>query len=121
MRARVISKPDRGRWTRGDGANNCRLYAVVRSLCEAEGCRWVHIDGFSESVRSSTSMNAQELIEIGQRLYGKRGWQTKMAGALEIDTSTIRRWMYADVVPGPAKVALRCLAREAGIKKRLGR
>lgn len=53
-------------------------------------------------------MTAKELIEIGQKLYGSHGWQTAMAAALEIDTSTIRRWIYADSVPGPAAAALRC-------------
>jgi hypothetical protein len=57
-------------------------------------------------------MKAKELVEIGQRLYGNRGWQTKMAAALEIDTSTIRRWIYANSVPGPAAAALRCFVRE---------
>lgn len=53
-------------------------------------------------------MKAQELIDIGRQLYGDRGWQTKMAAALEVDTSTIRRWIYADAVPGPASAALKC-------------
>jgi len=57
-------------------------------------------------------VNAAELVKIGQELYGERGWQTKMAAALEIDTSTIRRWMYADSVPGPAAAALKCFRRE---------
>lgn len=53
-------------------------------------------------------MTAKELVEIGQKLYGSRGWQTAMAAALEIDTSTIRRWIYANNVPGPAAAALKC-------------
>ena len=54
-------------------------------------------------------MNAAQLTKIGQRLYGKRGWKTQMAAALKVDISTIRRWLYADAVPGPAEVALKCL------------
>lgn len=57
-------------------------------------------------------MTAQRLIEIGQTIWGQRGWQTAMAAALEIDTSTIRRWIYADAVPGPAAAALECFLRE---------
>ena len=57
-------------------------------------------------------MTAAELIKIGQELYGERGWQTKMAAALEVDTSTIRRWIYANSVPGPAAAALQCFKRE---------
>lgn len=57
-------------------------------------------------------MTAKELVEIGQKLYGGHGWQTAMAAALEIDTSTIRRWIYADSVPGPAAAALRCFVEK---------
>lgn len=57
-------------------------------------------------------MKAKDLVKIGQQLYGDRGWQTKMAASLEVDTSTIRRWMYADSVPGPAAAALKCFIRE---------
>jgi hypothetical protein len=51
-------------------------------------------------------MTAQRLIEIGHALYGKRGWQIAMAAALGRDTSTIRRWIYADRVPQLAAAAL---------------
>lgn len=63
---------------------------------------------------ASAAMNATELVKAGQRLYGERGWQSKMAAALNVDTSTIRRWMYADAVPGPAAAALQCFLREKG-------
>lgn len=56
-------------------------------------------------------MTAKELISIGQMLYGKRGWQTQLAATLEVDTSTIRRWIYANSVPGPAAIALRSLGK----------
>lgn len=62
-------------------------------------------------------MNSAELVEAAQRLYGERGWQQKLAAALNVDTSTIRRWMYADAVPGPAEAALRCFIREPRAKK----
>lgn len=51
-------------------------------------------------------MNAQRLIKTAQELYGTRGWQTKLAATLKVDTSTIRRWIYADSVPGPAAIAI---------------
>ena len=57
---------------------------------------------------SSSTMRAKELKSIGQELYGKKGWQTEMSAALSVDSSTIRRWIYADHVPGPAAAALRC-------------
>jgi hypothetical protein len=61
-------------------------------------------------------MKAKELIKIGHQLYGVRAWQSKMAAALEIDTSTIRRWIYADSVPGPAAAALKCFSREEKVR-----
>lgn len=57
-------------------------------------------------------MNRKALIDAGTALYGKHGWQTKLAAALNVDTSTIRRWMYANVVPGPAEAAIKCFLRE---------
>jgi hypothetical protein len=57
-------------------------------------------------------VRANELIEIGQILYGGRGWQTAMAAELEVDTSTIRRWIASNHVPRPVAIALRCLMRE---------
>lgn len=61
---------------------------------------------------ASAAMNARQLVEAGQFLYGERGWQQRMAAALHVDTSTIRRWMYANSVPGPAAAALACFIRE---------
>ena len=57
-------------------------------------------------------MTGKELIQIAHKLYGEKGWQTAMAAALEVDASTIRRWVYANSVPGPAAAALRCFLRE---------
>ncbi len=62
-------------------------------------------------MRGCHEMKSKELIKIGHELFGERGWQTQMSAALEVDTSTIRRWMYADSVPGPAAVALRMMLR----------
>ena len=47
-------------------------------------------------------MSPTELAEAGRALYG-RGWQTRMAEALGVDGSTVRRWVSGAVpVPGPA-------------------
>lgn len=60
------------------------------------------------------SMNPSELRDICVALYGERGWQTRLAEALKVDGSTVRRWVSGAVpVPGPAEAAIRCLAREA--------
>lgn len=37
-------------------------------------------------------MGADELTAIGEELYGRYGWQTKLARELRVDGSTVRRW-----------------------------
>lgn len=60
----------------------------------------------------STNMTAAELKEVGPRLYGY-GWQTRLAEALDVEGSTVRRWVSGAIkVPGPAAAAIRCFARE---------
>jgi hypothetical protein len=57
-------------------------------------------------------MKPRELSEIAERLYGY-GWQTRLAEALEVDGSTVRRWVSGAVpIPGPAAAAIKCFARE---------
>lgn len=52
-------------------------------------------------------MSPDELRAIGERLWGRWGWQTRMAEALRVDGSTVRRWLSgATTIPGPAEVAL---------------
>lgn len=51
-------------------------------------------------------VKAKRLIEIGQTLWGRRGWQIKMSAALSKDVSTIRRWIYANHVPPLAAMVL---------------
>lgn len=58
------------------------------------------------------TMTAKELKDLGPKLFGF-GWQTRMAEALGVDGSTVRRWVSGGVaMPGPAIAALRCFARE---------
>lgn len=60
------------------------------------------------------SMNGNELKAAAIRLYGERGWQTSLAAALNVDTSSIRRWVSGSVpVPGPVEAAVKCFEREA--------
>jgi DNA-binding transcriptional regulator YdaS (Cro superfamily) len=55
-------------------------------------------------------MTPEELAKAGVTLYGKWGWQTRMAEALGVDGSTVRRWVSGAVpVPGPVVAALTCL------------
>jgi hypothetical protein len=57
-------------------------------------------------------MTPQELRDIGEKLYGDWGWQTRMAETLKVDSSTVRRWLSGKVViPGPVEVALGLLLK----------
>lgn len=58
-------------------------------------------------------MTPEQLRKIGEQLYGSWGWQTKMAEALKVDSSTVRRWLSGKVtIPGPVEVALGLLIKE---------
>lgn len=57
-------------------------------------------------------MTPDELKKAGIALYGEKGWQHKMAEALGVDGSTVRRWVSGAVpVPGPVKAAVTCFLR----------
>jgi transposase len=62
-------------------------------------------------------MTGAELIKIAQALYGERGWQKQIAARLDVDISTVRRWVAAGEVTGPAAVALK-LIRQIELRKR---
>lgn len=54
-------------------------------------------------------MKPNELAEICRDLYGGYGWQTRLAEELEVDGSTVRRWVSGAVpIPGPVAAAVRC-------------
>lgn len=60
-------------------------------------------------------MKPTELERLAVQVFGRRGWQTKLAAALQVDGSTVRRWVSGAVpIPGPAAAAVRCFARELG-------
>lgn len=60
-------------------------------------------------------MTPKQLTEAGEKLYGDRAWQTRMAEALGVDPSTVRRWVSGAVpVPTTVAAALNCfLDRES--------
>ena len=61
---------------------------------------------------SQGGMTPDELREAGERLYGTWGWQTKLAHELQVDGSTVRRWLSGKVpIPGMAAVAINLLLR----------
>jgi DNA-binding transcriptional regulator YdaS (Cro superfamily) len=54
-------------------------------------------------------MTPARLREAGVVLYGKWGWQTRLATDLNVDSSTVRRWLSGAVqIPGPAAAAIEC-------------
>lgn len=58
-------------------------------------------------------MSPSELIEAGERLYGKH-WRKPLSEILGIDIATLRRWTSADVaVPRPAALAISLLVEKA--------
>lgn len=55
-------------------------------------------------------MTPAELRRAGEELFGAWGWQTKLAKALRVDGSTVRRWIAGTTaIPGPAGVAIELL------------
>jgi len=55
-------------------------------------------------------MSVDELCRVGASLWGAAAWQTRMAEALAVNPSTVRRWVSGAIpIPGPVVVALRCL------------
>ena len=58
----------------------------------------------------SGGMSPDSLRSAGEALWGRWGWQTRMAETLRVDGSTVRRWLSgATHIPGPAAVALELL------------
>lgn len=56
-------------------------------------------------------MTPAELRALCVVVYGQYGWQTRLAEALKVDGSTVRRWVSGAVpIPGPVQAAVRCFA-----------
>lgn len=56
-------------------------------------------------------MKPAELKKLCVALYGERAWQTRLAEALGVDGSTVRRWVSGAVpIPNPVAAAVRCFA-----------
>ena len=67
------------------------------------------------SLAPGTELTPEGLKAVGETLFGEWGWQTRLAELLEVDGSTVRRWVSGAVsVPGPAKVALRLMLERRG-------
>jgi hypothetical protein len=70
------------------------------------------------SLGPGTELTPEGLRLVGEALFGSWGWQTRLAEQLEVDGSTVRRWVSGAVsVPGPVKVALRLMLERQGLAK----
>ena len=65
--------------------------------------------GMSEE--TAKKMDAKRLEEVARFLFpdAGRSWKTKVAGAMDIHVTTVRRWVQADAVPGGYDKALESL------------
>lgn len=70
------------------------------------------------SLAPGADLTPEGLKAVGEVLFGEWGWQTRLAELLEVDGSTVRRWVSGAVsVPGPAKVALRLMLERRGLQQ----
>lgn len=54
-------------------------------------------------------MTPKQLERAAVFLYGDYGWQTRLAEALGVDGSTVRRWVSGAVpIPNPVEAAVNC-------------
>lgn len=53
----------------------------------------------------------KQLAEVAKEVFGSNwGWQSRMARSLNVNSSTVRRWLSGVVaIPGPVSSALLCL------------
>ena len=68
-----------------------------------------------------SAMTPDDLRKQGEALYGRWGWQTRLARALKVDGSTVRRWLSgASSIPGPAEVAIDLMVEMKALKEKGG-
>jgi hypothetical protein len=64
-------------------------------------------------------LSPDDLRRAGEALFGEWGWQTRLAEALEVDGSTVRRWVSGAVpIPHPVKVAIKLMLETQGLSPR---
>ncbi len=72
----------------------------------------------AKSFATGRQLTAKDLSEAGEELFGRWGWQTRLAEALEVDGSTVRRWVSGAVpIPHPIKHALRLMLENAELRE----
>lgn len=64
-------------------------------------------------------MSPSEFRAACVKLFGEKTGQTRMAEALEVDPSSVRRWISGAIpIPGPVKAAVRCFLNRQRAEKR---
>lgn len=55
-------------------------------------------------------MDNYRLRKVGKELFGRWGWQTRMAEELGVNISTVKRWLAGTTpIPTPVRLALHYL------------
>ncbi len=69
------------------------------------------------NLETGRQLTPDELRVVGEELFGRWGWQTRLAEALEVDGSTVRRWVSGAVpIPHPVKHALRLMLENQSLR-----
>jgi len=63
-------------------------------------------------------MTPDELRAGAIKLFGRRGWITRLAARLKVDRSTVHRWLQGVPISGPAVAAVECWLEQAKTKPR---
>lgn len=72
----------------------------------------------TRAAKSPPEMTKDELRRHLKFIYGYGG-QTRLAEALCVNGSTVRRWCGGSIkIPGPVAMAVRCMAREKRAQKK---
>lgn len=67
-------------------------------------------------------VSPEEVVQIGQRLYGRRKWIPRMATALGVNPSTVWRWAHGRMNIAPASsTAIRGVEAQHKMAKVLGK
>lgn len=61
-------------------------------------------------------MTGEEFKSAAIRLFGDKGWQSKVADSLGVDRSQVWRYTKSDSVPGPVNAAMECWLEREDLK-----
>src|SRR3977135_1772704 len=64
-------------------------------------------------------MTPETFISIGQRLYGRRAWKSRLARDLGVNVGTVHRMVKRPVIPGPYEVAMKAMLENKRARDKL--